>query len=306
MVYVVIFLALLAVLPVALEALRKPIDKEARGFESGEVADLRHGATFCEWHGPRSDRVIVLIHGLTTPSWVFDGLTRGLAMMGFQILTYDLYGRGWSDRPRGTQDMAFHLSQLSALLSDQEVEAPVTLMGYSMGGMIATQFAARHPEFVEALILLAPAGIDITPPRTLAFCAKAGPIGTWFWGLIGGFGLALSARGERKPASVISDYAARMRSETRKRGFLRAVLSSFRATLGGVQEQEHREIANLPIKVLAIWGENDEVIPKTAMGKLTQWNRHARHHMIAGVGHGLPHTAPNDVIGAINAFDQNY
>lgn len=306
MTYVLVFLACAAVLPLVLERLRKPVDTEERSFASGDVAQLSKGTTFYEWHGPRSDRVIVLVHGLTTPSWVFDGLIRGLSMMGFQILSYDLYGRGWSDRPKGKQDLAFHLSQLAELLSEEDVEGPVTLLGYSMGGMIATRFAASHPEWVEALILLAPAGIDITPPRAMRICGRWGPFGAWLWGIIGGVGIAHGARGERKPASVISDYAARMKGETQKRGFLQAVLSSFRATLGKDQEAEHREIANLPIKVLAIWGEDDKVIPKTAMGKLALWNRHARHHMIKGVGHGLPHTAPKDVIGAINAFDKEY
>lgn len=307
MVYLLVLLVLLALLPLGVAALRKPIDTEERNFQpGGGVAELTQGATYFEWHGPQSGRILILIHGLTTPSWVFSGLVRGLAMMGFYILTYDLYGRGLSDRARGRQDLDFHLRQLIELMNEEEIEAPVSLLGYSMGGVIATEFAARHPDWVESLILLAPAGVEIKAPGLLRFCAKAGPLGTWLWSLIGGLGIRLGARGEQKPASVISDYAARMGAESRKRGFSAAVLSSYRATLGVTQETQHREISKLPIKVLAIWGEDDKVIPKTAMGKLTVWNRHARHHMIPGVGHGLPHTAPNDVIGAINAFEQNY
>lgn len=307
MLYFLILLAALALLPFGLERLRKPIDPEERGFQAGAgVAELTHGATYFEWHGAQSGKVLVLVHGLTTPSWVFSGLIRGLAMMGYYILTYDLYGRGLSDRPRGRQDVDFHLRQLIELMNEEEIEAPVSLLGYSMGGVIATEFAARHPDWVESLILLAPAGVEIKAPALMRFCAKAGPFGTWLWSLIGGLGIQLGARGEQKPASVISDYGARMGEESRKRGFAKSVLSSYRATLGMSQETQHREIAKQPIKVLAIWGEADRVIPKTAMGKLTVWNRHARHHMIPGVGHGLPHTAPKDVIGAINAFEQDY
>jgi pimeloyl-ACP methyl ester carboxylesterase len=64
---------------------------------------------------------------------------------GHRVLTYDLYGRGYSDRPGGEQDARFFIRQLEDLLEHQGVTQPVTLLGYSMGGAIGAAFAAKHP-----------------------------------------------------------------------------------------------------------------------------------------------------------------
>jgi pimeloyl-ACP methyl ester carboxylesterase len=54
---------------------------------------------------------------------------------------------------------------LKALLADQDVSGDLTLLGYSMGGSVITAFAAAQPERIKHLILLAPAGIDLTKHR---------------------------------------------------------------------------------------------------------------------------------------------
>lgn len=78
--------------------------------------------------------VAVCVHGLTTPSFVWHGLARGLATFGYRVLIYDLYGRGYSDRAPGHQDQAYFLQQLNDLLEDQQIKGDITLLGYSMGG----------------------------------------------------------------------------------------------------------------------------------------------------------------------------
>ena len=51
--------------------------------------------------------------------------------------------------------------------------------------------------------------------------------------------------------------------------------------------------------VIAIWGRDDDVVPLTAMGKLTEWSRHARQDVIDGAGHGLPYTHTAEVLAAL-------
>lgn len=126
--------ALVVALPWIMEALRRPMNERARGDAPGAFAQLSAGNTHYQWHGPRSTRILVLVHGLSSPSWVFDGLIRGLLAMRYRVLSYDLYGRGFSDRPRDNQTLEFHARQLGELLDAVGVQVPVTLMGYSMGG----------------------------------------------------------------------------------------------------------------------------------------------------------------------------
>jgi pimeloyl-ACP methyl ester carboxylesterase len=101
---------------------------------------------------------------------------------------------------------------------------------------------------------------------------------------------------------VIPDLEKRMADETARRGYLRSVLSAHRETLAIDLENLHRDLGKTGIPVLAIWAGDDQVIPLTAMGKMTQWNRTARHHVVEGVDHALPHAAPNEIITAITTF----
>ncbi len=286
-------------LPWLLEALRRPVRPGRIRLAHGEYCQLSHGATYCRWFGKEGDPVLVLIHGLSTPSWVFMGLTRGLTRLGFRVLIYDLYGRGLSARPKVAHDRALYLGQLEELLQAQEVRGPVALLGYSMGGAIATAFAARHPERVRRLFLLAPAGIALAPMPLLARATRAGVFGDWLWGLAGARYLRRSARKDARGASVIADLTARIRRETRSRGYLPALLSSMRHMLDDPLEDEHRALAQAGMPVLAIWGERDEVIPLRAMARLTEWNHAAHHAVIPGAGHALVHSHPREVLAAI-------
>ncbi|EEB85586.1 alpha/beta fold hydrolase [Roseobacter sp. GAI101] len=74
----------------------------ARGSAPGQFAELSRGVTHYEWVGPARGPVAVCVHGLTTPSFVWRSITKGLVLMGFRTLIYDLYGRairiGQADR----------------------------------------------------------------------------------------------------------------------------------------------------------------------------------------------------------------
>jgi|LULQ01.1.fsa_nt_gb pimeloyl-ACP methyl ester carboxylesterase len=292
---------IVAAAPFAAELLRhSPRDDRSR--TDGGIALLQDGVTSFQWHGPTTPSVIVLIHGLTSPSWVFSGLIRGLNMMGYQVLTYDLYGRGLSDRPRDRQTPQFFLHQLTELLDEQGLEGPVSIMGYSMGGLIGSLFAATYPDRVDRLVLLAPAGMDYTPGPLLKRAGAGGLFGNWLWQVMGPSVLREAARRDAAGPTVVPDLPARIDAELSRRGYLRSVLSAHRNALSVRIEDAHRDIGKIGTPVLAIWGEADAVIPATEIGKLTQWNRNVRHQVVKGAGHALPHTAPNAIIAAVTEF----
>ncbi len=296
-----VLVAIIAALPWLLELRRRPITAATRDLAPGRFIDLPQGRTHYLWHGGATSRPLVLVHGLSSPSWVFSGLIRGLVMAGYRVLSYDLYGRGFSDRPGGAQSLEFHTTQLGALLDALCEDEPVTLLGYSMGGAIAARFAADQSDRVERLILLAPAGIIYAPGPLLAR-ARAGAIGAWLWGVFGARELRRAARRDAAQPTVIPDLAARIDRELAHRGYLRAILSSERHTLGEVLEPVHREIAAMYIPTLAIWGETDQVIPVAAVGDLALWNRKAHQEVVPGAGHALVHTHPQEVLAAIREF----
>ena len=291
--------ALLAATPALLERGRRVMGKVERKRAPGRFAKLSDGVTHYTWHGPVKGPVMVMIHGLSTPSWVFDGLVPGLTHMGFRVLTYDLYGRGFSDRPRTPQTRHFFIRQLRELLEHQGVEAEFSLFGYSMGGAIATIYAAEEPDRVDRLVLLAPTGMGYEPGPVMARARRLGHTGAWMWGLLGAWVLQRGAEADARLPSSIEDLPAKMRAETGLRGTLPAILSAERNLLGEALEEEHRELARMYVAVVSVWGEKDAVIPLGAVGKLAEWNRDAYKFVVPGAGHALGYTHPKEVLAAL-------
>ncbi len=282
MIVPILVLGSIAIAPSAVEALR---NKPDRTGAAGSFAKLSQGVTHYQWGGPVRGPVVVAIHGLTTPSPIWTDIGDRLGKLGYRLLVYDLYGRGYSDTVRGQQNRAFFLRQLTDLLADQGLADDLTLLGYSMGGSIATAFAADNPHRVKRLILLAPGGIDMAEDGFTRFCRQIPLIGDWLHSLAAG--LRARVRISRRPNAAIALVKL---AQYRRRGFLPAVLSSRRYMLADVQEAEHRKIGRARIPVVAIWGEIDRVIPLTALGKLTQWNRATRQEVVTGATHDMPTT----------------
>lgn len=85
------------------------------------------------------------------------------------VLTYDRLGVGAS----GPAPMAYPMpaddaDNLAALLDALELPQPVIVLGWSMGGLIAQQFAMMYPQKVAALLLLDPSALGVSRPRTPA------------------------------------------------------------------------------------------------------------------------------------------
>lgn len=287
-----------AALPGYLELRRQEVSA-LRGQATGAFADLPGGMTHYQWFGPDDAPVAVCIHGLTTPSFVWQGLTPHLTAAGLQILTYDLYGRGFSDAPRGRQSGHFFTQQLGNLLDQQGIDVPVTLIGYSMGGAIAASFAAAHPERTHRVILIAPAGMGHDLGLVARLTRDVPLLGDWAFHLGYPAHLRKGIEVERHLPGSVEDIAEKQAAQLDRRGYLRSVLSSVRGQLRRPLEEDHRKIAANGTPVAAVWGRDDRVIPLRAMGTLAQWNRNARQEVIDGAGHGLTYTHTDQLAQAI-------
>lgn len=104
-----------------------------------------------------SGPTMVLIHGLGGSLINWDAVGPRLAK-DHRVVAPDLPGFGLSP-PQGDFTLTTHVAALVRFI--EEVGAPVTLMGNSMGGLVSEIVAANHPDLVERLILVSPA----TPPR---------------------------------------------------------------------------------------------------------------------------------------------
>jgi len=94
---------------------------------------------------------LVLIHGAQGDQSMFAGIAPAFANQ-FRVLTFDQRGSGLSEKP----DMEFSMALLAddtAALMEHVGFASAHIIGVSMGGMIAQEFALRHPHKVRSLVL---------------------------------------------------------------------------------------------------------------------------------------------------------
>ncbi|MEO0992102.1 MAG: alpha/beta fold hydrolase, partial [Pseudomonadota bacterium] len=202
---ILVSIVLVVLYPFLVEWRRHKPDGVWKQTAPGSFVGLSGGSTHYQWRGPKKGAIAVCIHGLTTPSGVFEAMAESLSHMGFRVLTYDIYGRGYSDNAEGAQTLDMFVTQLEELLTSVGEEAGtergdnLLLVGYSMGGMIATEFAHRYPGRIDRLVLLATAGLGHTPEPSLEDLRDRGRMGDWL----------MLTRGSK----VLSDGVDQARSE---------------------------------------------------------------------------------------------
>lgn len=105
------------------------------------VADGKHAAP-----------VLLLIHGTAGSTAWWDPVVPELAG-AYRVIRVDLAGHGKSSSPVGGYDIPAHARRVGAAL-DTVGAGPVTVVGHSMGCMVATALAERRPDKVAALALI--------------------------------------------------------------------------------------------------------------------------------------------------------
>ena len=302
MMWLLVLLTMVAIAPFLREALRAPMNAKAREAAPGHLASLPQGVTHYQWYGPQDGPLVVCVHGLTTPSFVWNSIAPALAKEGYRVLTYDLFGRGYSDRPNGAQDPAFFTGQLDALLSDQNVDGDLALIGYSMGGAIGAAYTVNGSHPVKELILLAPAGMQPVGSPTLRRMVQMPVLGRWLMLARYPAMLRQGLRAEADQPSSVTSINALQRAELGFRGFVPAVHESLRGMLTDSFQTYHEKICQQGTPVLAVWGAQDDVIPLCAKDTLSQWNPDAEHYVVPKAGHGVTYSHTPDVLTHVIRF----
>lgn len=222
----VIAVLLLAALAWGVLAYRNPerqrIDDAARTGAAGIVVETGIGKTYYEAAGPADGRVVVLVHGFSVPSYIWDPTFAALAADGKRVIRYDLFGRGRSDRPDGTYDGAFYDAQLDALLAALHVTQPVDLVGLSFGGFVVAHYAAGHPTRVRTLTL-----VDVvTRAGTPAWYIAAPLIGPYLFQVLAVPGMADGQPSDFLHPEKFPDWVDRYKPQMRYYGFGRALRRS--------------------------------------------------------------------------------
>ncbi len=100
---------------------------------------------------------LLLVHGIGDNSDSWRGVISELAR-DYTVTAPDLLGHGRSDKPRGDYSVAAYANAMRDLLSVLGIER-ATVVGHSLGGGVAMQFAYQYPERCERLVLVSSGGV---------------------------------------------------------------------------------------------------------------------------------------------------
>jgi len=105
-------------------------------------------------------RTVLLLHGKNFSGAYWGRTIRALTEAGYRVVAPDQIGFGKSSKPRDFQ-YSFHAlaSHTRRLLEHRGVEQ-ASVVGHSMGGMLATRFALMHPDLTQRLTLVNPIGLE--------------------------------------------------------------------------------------------------------------------------------------------------
>ena len=265
----------------------KDIDDDIRTSTSGSFIRLSNGFTHYELCGPDNAQSVALIHGFSVPYFVFDPTFNFLVSAGFRVLRYDLFGRGFSDRPHVKYNIDLFVNQLKELLDALNIKQ-VNLIGLSMGGAVASAFTVNFPECVRRLILIDPVGIQSRPLSWMYKVAILPGISESILSLISTERIIQRAATDFFDPEHAKLFQNQYRSQMQYRGFKRAILSTLRnKTVDGFPEVYQR-LGKLGMPVLLIWGRNDRTLPLEQSCDILSAVPRAELHIIENCGH-IPH-----------------
>ena len=128
---------------------RENIDINEFRLNSGyEEVKLSDGITSYKDIGDKNNKVIILVHGATFGSLAYEEYVNVFVENNYRVITYDQYGRGYSDRIHSNVSIELMEKQLKELIEHCEVE-DVILYGISFGASVVDKYASNNPDNIS-------------------------------------------------------------------------------------------------------------------------------------------------------------
>ncbi len=239
--------------------------------------------------GPRGGRTLIFINALGADLRIWDDVARILSR-DFRIVRYDKRGHGLSELGPDRRDIADYARDLSDLLDRLDVKR-ATIVGVSMGGLIAQELYRRRPKLFAALVLSDTA-------------AKIGSDESWD---------ARIAEIERGGIEAIADsllerwFTADFRANRRDeligwRAMLtRTPRQGYVAACGAVKRADLRPYAGaIGVATLCLVGEEDGSTPIALVREFAHLIPGARFEIIPRAGH-VPNIERPEALGELVA-----
>ena len=211
-------------------------------------------------HCTGSGKLIVLIPGISYPMEIYNDLFACLAAAGKSVLLYDITGRGYSHssgEPMSTDLFVRQLEELLTALGLLKDGTQLDIVAWSMGTVIATNFANRHPKCCDKLVLLAPIGaLPAQKPPTAALLHVPCGVGNALAALVMTSTLIKGYRGELGDGHDITAFVCEHAVENP------SMVRTITSTLRHCTEIDNNRLAlkttgESASKILVMWGDHD-------------------------------------------------
>ena len=253
--------------------------------------------------------VVVLVHGIAGSAETWTPVLEAFERSGCErlLLAPELLGHGESAGVGGDFSLGAYANGLRDLLAVLG-HRRVTVVGHSLGGGVAMQFAYQFPEMCSRLVLVASGGLGrgVSPLLRLA----ALPGAEWVLPVLASGGvLDLAVRGLRLAAALPSFGAeavslretARHAASLTERAHLDAFVDTVRTVIGPWGQRvsgTERLYLTEGLPTMIVWGDRDPVIPVGHAHRAAGLVPHGRLELFAGAGH-FPHCDEPDRFAAL-------
>ncbi len=265
----------------------------ARAGVTGRFVGSSRGVTHYDIGGPDTGRVVVLVHGFSVPLYIWDSTFAALTRTGYRVIRYDLFGRGWSDRPDAAYDGAMYDAQLDELLDSLHVTQPIDLVGLSFGGFVTAHYVAGHAARIRTFTLVDPSSSRATLPSWLTLPV----IGSWIWQTFHVPNMAEGQPSDFLHPEHYPTWVDQYRPQMRFKGFGRSALRSL-VTLSKTDfDSLFARAGRTGVPTLLIWGNQDQTVPIANAEVVRRNIPQAEYFPVDSSGH-LPHIEQSAIVDA--------
>ena len=238
--------------------------------------------------GPADAPVVLLLHGIAGNCHTWDSVI-GLLASDVRVIAPDMLGHGASAKPRGDYSLGSFASGVRDLLELLGIDT-ATVVGHSLGGGVAMQFAYQYPDRCERLVLVSSGGLgrEVTPVLRAATLPGA----EWVVPLLGRLARKTPVAPVLPPgaAEVARNFASLAESDAG-----RAFVHTARAVMdvsGQRIDATDRLYLAATMPTLLVWGDRDRFIPIEHGRRAAELIPGSRFEAFSGAGHFPMHNNP--------------
>lgn len=202
--------------------------------------------------------VLLLIHGLGSNAKAWSRNTSDLAR-NHRVIAVDLPGYGYSDKGYYQYSLSFYAQVLTELLDNLDIDSAIWV-GHSMGGQIAMVAALNHPENVDRLVLISPAGFEEFTDGEGDWMRKA--VNPEFVKDTTIRGIAVNLKSNFHSAPAEADFMITDRIQVRGARDFERYCYAVALNVGAMLDEPVLDrLEDIKQPVLVLFGENDNLIP---------------------------------------------